>query len=125
MLYEVITPFLKRNIRGQSEPEHVFHLFLSYLYDAGIINAYQYPIEMLANALARTYETWQLFLQDAGIENPRAAFVLTNGRSIIAMASHEDLMGYKFIHGLESCAYCRASHPDDETPPRSHPDLKA
>ncbi|MBU1240150.1 hypothetical protein KKF84_04165 [Myxococcota bacterium] len=116
--------FLKRNIRGQSEQEHVFHLFLSYLHDSGILNAYSFPEELLATALTRTYDTWQLFLQDAGIENPRSAFVLTDGRAIIAMASHEDLMGYKFINGIHGCAYCRSTHPVDSGL-RDHSDLRA
>ena len=119
-----LPPFLKRNLRGNSEQEHVFHLFLSYLYDAGIINAYQYPNEALANALARTHETWQLFLQDAGIANPRCAFVLTNGRMILAMASHDDIMGYKSITGLKGCPYCRDhSHGDEGA--KDHIDLRA
>src|SRR5437868_4387558 len=38
-LLESIPDFLRRNIRGKSASEHIFHLFLAFLHDAGILDA--------------------------------------------------------------------------------------
>ncbi len=38
-LLESVPAFLRRNIRGKSPSEHVFHLFLAFLHDAGILDA--------------------------------------------------------------------------------------
>ena len=38
-LLESVPDFLRRNIRGKSPSEHIFHLFLAFLHDAGILDA--------------------------------------------------------------------------------------
>ena len=37
-LLHAVPDFLRRNIRGTSASEHVFHLFLAYLHDAGLLD---------------------------------------------------------------------------------------
>lgn len=118
-----LPPYLKRNITGNTESEHVFHLFLSYLYDAGIVNAWDYSTETLALALSGTLETWKIFTADAGVENPRAVIIAHNSRSLIAVSTVPDLLGIKKFDGITGdCAYCR-DHTLLDTP-KQHPDFK-
>jgi hypothetical protein len=119
-----LPPFLKRNIQGNSEQELVFHLFLSYLYDSGLINAYDFPISDIISAICKTCDTWQLFCKDTGEEESPGVFIISNGRFLLVMASHDNIAGYKYIDGIHNfCPYCRDTS-YDEAPPRTHEDLK-
>jgi hypothetical protein len=124
-LLGTLPPFLKRNMSGTSEKEHLFHLFLSYLHDSGIISAYKFPPIELITALSKTQETWENLHKDAGIENSRSVIIVTNGRLIAAMASHENIAGFRYNDGFsDACPYCRDTTSTDSEI-KGHPDLKS
>ncbi|MBN2723895.1 MAG: hypothetical protein JXR95_07500 [Deltaproteobacteria bacterium] len=117
-----LPPYLKRNISGNTETEHVFHLFLSYLYDGGIINSWDYNPDSIASSLRGTLDTWKLFASDAGEDDIDAVIIAGNSRTLIAVSTGSNRLGMKKIDGITGeCAYCRDKLFDEK--PHQHPDF--
>lgn len=106
-LLQSIPDFLRRNIRGRSPSEHVFHLFLAFLHDAGIIEAQGSDPLIVQRALHEAVTFLDRLQTNAGEGSPKLAAVATNGRVLVA-----ESRGYP-IHFLElrgvtdcSCPTC-------------------
>jgi predicted glutamine amidotransferase len=107
-LLESVPDFLRRNIRGKSASEHIFHLFLAFLHDAGILDA---PSPAPA-AVQRALRHSLLFLDrllgsESGshAEALRLALVATNGRCLVATAC-EFPMQFLEVDGISDCPVC-------------------
>ncbi|MFH2009162.1 MAG: class II glutamine amidotransferase [bacterium] len=120
-----IPDFLRRNIRGETDSEHLFHLFLAFLYDEGLLDVHDLPAELLAKAMRNTCRTVQRFLDDAGGGDPELNLLVTNGR-VMVMAVDSTPVYYTQLSGLTDCAVCR--RPSDTWNPeikrRDHDNLK-
>ena len=66
-LLQHIPDYLRRNIRGRSPAEHVFHLFLSMLHDAGTLDDPNLAPPHIRRAAARHGRVHRL----AGVEDQR------------------------------------------------------
>jgi predicted glutamine amidotransferase len=53
-LYDSLPGFLQRSVRGETDGEHLFHLFLSFLHDAGRLDSLVVPPEECCAALRAT-----------------------------------------------------------------------
>ncbi len=122
-LLGALPPFLKRNIRGSTEAELVFGLFLSFLKESRAMYSVDTPPEVYAAALASTYDTWRLYAADAGGDVPRAVLLASDGRRLVALSSIEDAAGYRVVSGVTDCPYCR-DHASYGAEPKDHPDLR-
>jgi glutamine amidotransferase len=80
-----IPDYLRRNIRGRSPAEHVFHLFLSMLHDAGTLDdpnlapthirrALRDTVTLIESLVAKTSQAWTL-----------GNVILSNSRSMMGM----------------------------------------
>lgn len=118
--------FIKRNLRGESDSEYLFHLFLSFLYDAGQINRPNLPANQIADAMARTFSTVDELTSVTGHPTSPAAVVVANGYSVVAGARGIPVF-YADIDGLKNCDVCRTSmRPGEKSATRvDHPKLKA
>src|SRR5215831_1696375 len=72
---ESIPAFLRRNIRGRSPAEHVFHLFLAFLHDAGILDLPSPSSSAVQAALRNSVSFLDRLLASAGSESIQLALV--------------------------------------------------
>jgi glutamine amidotransferase len=103
-----VPDFLRRNIRGQTDSEHLFHLLLAYLHDAGKIDDPHVRVEAMVEALRRTVAHLDRVLHAAD-EDPQkleCALAVTNGRVLIAARRGTPVHVYK-TEGIFDCPVCR------------------
>jgi glutamine amidotransferase len=108
-LLQNVPDFLRRNIRGHSDSEHAFHLFLAFLHDSGKLDDPNVRATDVASALAGTIATIDRLLGGAA---PSAVnFVVTNGRSMLAVRRGRPMWARK-TEGIVDCPVCRESTTD-------------
>jgi predicted glutamine amidotransferase len=87
-----IPEYLRRNLKGRTPAELIFHVFLAMLHDEGIIDDPNLPPAASRRALAATLRLITAELAKAG--KPDAVLgnvALTNGRSMVVAHLHEPL----------------------------------
>jgi predicted glutamine amidotransferase len=113
-LLQSVPDFLRRNIRGRSPSEHIFHLFLAFLHDAGLLESLSPRPEDVRRALHESVTFVDRLLAAAGSASTRLALVATNGRCLVA-ESHSYPVQYLEIAGIADCPVCRGkSHGLDD-----------
>lgn len=123
-----IPEFLRRNIRGRSSDEHVFHLFLAFLHDAGLLDVRAPEGRMVQHALHQSVNFLDKLLgaTDGG-PSPKLALVVTNGRSLVA-ETRGFPMQYLEIQGVSDCSnpQCPKQRGLSDQPRRvTHGDVRA
>jgi Glutamine amidotransferases class-II len=126
-LLESVPDFLRRNIRGRSPGELVFHLFLAFLHDAGSLDAPSPSPSLVHGALRNSVAFLDRLLVGGGSPTApsRLALVATNGRCLVA-ANGAHPMRYLPIEGISDCPVCHSRldrEPDDRRLP--HESLRA
>lgn len=104
-LLDAVPDFLRRNIRGRSPGEHVFHLFLSFLHDAGGLDAPSPTANVVHVALRDSLAFLERLLVGNGSASARLALVATNGRCFVA-ANGAHPMRYLHVEGISDCPVC-------------------
>jgi glutamine amidotransferase len=104
-LLESVPDFLRRNIRGRSPGEHLFHLFLAFLHDAGSLDSPSPAAAVVHAALRNSVAFVDRLLAGTGGPSARLALVATNGRSFIA-ANVAHPMRTLHVEGIEDCPVC-------------------
>lgn len=141
-LLRQIPDFLRRNIRGGSECEHVFHLVLSVLHESGRahLEDANLPPELSLRALHGGLVRLREILQRGGLASDLGSLqiALTNGRSLAILRSgpeplwmrrlstlagtdqhHEHLRGALLFSGLRE-GDGQPGHPGLEEVPQGH-----
>jgi predicted glutamine amidotransferase len=111
-----VPDFLRRNIRGRSASEHIFHLFLAFLHDAGLLETLATDPAPVGRALRESIAFVDRLLAAAGAPALRMALVATNGRCLVARSNGCPVQ-YLPISGIMDCTVCRhrnAAHSDDD-----------
>jgi hypothetical protein len=101
--------FLRRNIRGQSPSEHLFHLFLAFLHDAGILDQPTPPPTAVHAALRNSLTFVDGLLAEAGAAPLQIALAATNGRCFVGTGCGYPIR-YLAIEGIGDCPVCQAKH---------------
>lgn len=83
-LLEPMPDFLRRNIRGTTDSEHVFHALLSFLHDGGQLDNPDVDPKIVLNALRSTFALIDRLVSEIGAPEATLGCVLTNGRQMIA-----------------------------------------
>jgi len=124
-LLDSIPEFLRRNIRGPSPSEQVFHLFLAFLHDAGLLETLSAEPESTHRALDESIAFVDRLLAASGAASTRLAVMATNGRCLVAL-SHGHPVQYLEVRGIPACPVCR-SRQSDQVHDRavSHEQLRA
>jgi predicted glutamine amidotransferase len=109
-LLESVPDFLRRNIRGKSPSEHIFHLFLSFLHDAGILDAASPKPAAVQRALRHSLAFLDRLLSggsdgQSDADPTSLALVATNGRCLVATSSAFPLQ-YLDVEGISDCPVC-------------------
>lgn len=91
-LLEHIPEYLRRNLKGRTPGELIFHVFLAMLHDEGGIDDPNLPPPVTRRALAATLRLVTAELARAGKSSAVLGNVaLTNGRSMVVAHLHEPL----------------------------------
>jgi glutamine amidotransferase len=122
-MLEAVPGFLRRNLRGPSAAEHLFHIFLAYLHDAGVLDQPSPDPRRVETALHATLTFTTRLIAEATEGHPadhaegqgmELAVVATNGRSLVAtVCSHA--MQFLRVDGIADCPVCHGradSHRD-------------
>lgn len=90
-LGEHVPEYLRRNLKGKTPAELIFHLFLAMLHDEGNIDDPNLPAAAQRRALAATLRLVHTELERAGKDVKLGNVALTNGRSMVLARLHEPL----------------------------------
>jgi glutamine amidotransferase len=103
---DTIPDFLRRNIRGETDSEHVFHLFLAFLHDAGKLDDPNISPADAASALKATTVMIDRLVTGAGGKQAVLNCVAANGRVLLAQRRGRP-MHLREQHGVNDCRVCR------------------
>lgn len=123
-LRSAMPPFLERDIRGETDSEHLFRLFLSFLYDAGQINRPNLSAQDICDALIRTFSMSDELVRGAGKSPLPQSAVVSNGYSLVAL-SRGVPVDYMLVEGIRDCRACRSSIRPGEPSGIDHTELRA
>ena len=131
-MLDAIPDYLRRNVRGRSPSEHLFHLFLAYLHDAGILDLPSpNPAQVSAamqGALSFTTRLIQGAVEGQGSQPGQGmelALVATNGRCLVATACSHAMQMLR-VDGIADCPVCHGrANPNGDGRRISHESLRA
>jgi predicted glutamine amidotransferase len=84
-LLESMPDFLRRNIRGTTDSEHVFHSLLAFLHDASQLDNPDVEAKVVLGAVRSTVALVDRLVSEIGAPEATLSFVLTNGRQMYAV----------------------------------------
>jgi len=134
-LSESLPEFLRRNVRGDTDSELLFHLFLSFLYDAGDLGDTPVDPSATRQAMRSTIALSERLRAEEGATAQGMNLLVTNGEHMVAV--HDSgTMGYRVIKGrsdlerllgddtlrriripdMASCRFCLVASDFDEEP---------
>ena len=106
-LLSSIPNFLSRNIRGETDSEHLFHLFLSRIHDKGVMDDPNLDVKVIAEALKGTIAHIDAMAVEAGgKEHSAINIMVSNGRVILATCRGRPLYVYS-SGGVDDCELCQ------------------
>lgn len=85
-LLESTPDFLRRNIRGETDSEHLFHVLLSFLHDGGHLDQVEAPDEVVVGAMRATAQLVDRLVSEVGAPLPCLNLAVTNGRHLYFLA---------------------------------------
>ncbi len=97
-LLESQPEFLRRNIRGDTDSEMFFYLFLSFLHDAGHLNDAHVAPEHVASALRASISLVDRLSAEEGHAENKGDILVTNGEHMLA-AHRNGTLAYRVIRG--------------------------
>ncbi|MDJ0766178.1 MAG: class II glutamine amidotransferase [Myxococcota bacterium] len=101
-------PFILRRLMGDTDSEHIFHLFLSFLYDMGLMGRPNVGIAQIRDALHRALATVDEFAGHVGEAPSAGSFIVSDGYSLVVL-SRGLPVDYVLIEGIRDCSHCRKS----------------
>ena len=123
-LLSEIPDFLRRNLRGQTDSELLFHLFLTQLHEAGHLDVADIRLGDAQAALHRTITRLDASLRARGIDPTRlGVLALANGRFLLAACRGEPLYT-SHTDGIADCPVCRVTE-SGQPHPVGHAHLRA
>jgi glutamine amidotransferase len=88
-LVDSLPDFIRRNVRGSTDSEHVFHVVLSFLHDAGQLENPDADEKVVLGAIRSTVALFDRHCAEVGAPEPTLNFILTNGRTMYAVRRNE------------------------------------
>ena len=97
-LLESQPEFLRRNVRGETDSEMFFYLFLSFLHDAGHLNDAHVAPEHVASALRASISLVDRLSAEEGHSENKGDILVTNGEHMLAVHRNGN-MAYRVLRG--------------------------
>jgi hypothetical protein len=98
--------FLGRSLKGTSDAEAVFHLFLSFLYDTGKLDLQKIDPQVVVTALRHSLEFMQRMCLERDARPPALSLLVSNGSMLAGYSHGEGRMG--IYEGRGDCERCDA-----------------
>ena len=99
-LLESMPDFLRRNVRGGTDSEHIFHVLLSFLHDAGQLDHPDADSKVVLGAVRSTFALLDRYCAEIKAPAPDGNLILTTGRTMYAVC-RESPMLYAERSGFE------------------------
>jgi predicted glutamine amidotransferase len=90
--------FLRKNVRGETDSELFFYLFLSFLHDAGHLSDAHVAAEHVAGALRASIALVDRLSAEEGFPANSGDILVTNGEELVAV-HREGTLAYRVWHG--------------------------
>lgn len=98
-LLESQPEFLRRNVRGDTDSELFFYLFLSFLHDAGHLADHTVLAEHVRAALRACISLVDRLSAEEGFPSNTGDLLVTNGEYIVGVHRGEEQMAYRVLRG--------------------------
>lgn len=105
-IMERIPDFLLRNVRGETDSELIFHLFLGFVHAAGGLDDSELDRRAIASALQQTVLALDDITTRAGRPPAVLNCVVTNHHAMVALRRGAPMVWIR-RHGVRDCAVCR------------------
>jgi predicted glutamine amidotransferase len=102
-LLSQVPDYLQRNIRGDTDSEHFFHMVLSFLHDAGHLDVVDGDARVVVGAIRSAVALVDRLSAEVGAKPATLNMVLTNGRRMYALRRGSPMM-YVERRGLHETA---------------------
>ncbi len=109
-LAATVPDFLRRNIRGQTDSELLFHLFLGYLQKANKIDEGRVSTNNVRDALRETLKRVEELAGPEEYGKSECALAVTNGRILVA-TRHGSPVHVHRTQSVTDCPVCREATP--------------
>jgi len=98
-LVESVPDFLRGGIRGETDAEVVFHVFLSFLHDAGLLGDGRVESSVVCNALRSSLAVVDGMTAELGAPSANLNIMVSNGELVVAVHRSEAPMRLRVISG--------------------------
>lgn len=105
-----VPDFLARNIRGQTDSEVLFHLFLAYLHGTNKLDEGRVSTAMVRDALRSTLKRVEELCGADAWKAGECALAVTNGRILVA-TRHGTPVNVHKVDSITDCPVCREHAP--------------
>jgi len=94
-----VPEFLRGGIRGETDAEVVFHVFLSFLHDAGLLNATAVEGSLVREALRSSLAVVDGITAEVGTKPGRLNLMVSNGGQVVAVHRSDTPMALRTFSG--------------------------
>ena len=94
-----VPEFLRSGIRGETDAEVVFHVFLSFLHDAGLLNHESVEVSLVREALRSSLAVVDGITAEVGTKPGRFNLMVSNGGQIVAVHRSDEPMCLRMYSG--------------------------
>jgi glutamine amidotransferase len=94
-----VPDFLRSGIRGDTDAEVVFHVFLSFLHDAGRLNDEQVEPSLVREALRSTLAVADGMTAEVGAEAAKLNLMVSSGDQLVAVHRSDGAMRLRVLGG--------------------------
>ncbi len=98
-LSDAIPGFLTKNIRGETDSELIFHLFLSFLHDAGELDRASAPPDVVVNALRSTLSLIDGLAAEEGASPAALNIILASPDFVVGIHRSPETMAFHVVEG--------------------------
>jgi glutamine amidotransferase len=118
-LLDQIPDFLRRNIRGQTDSEALFHLILAELHEDNLLDDLNLSTQALRTAMQRALARVRDLAGPEATAQAELALAMTNGRVLVA-TRHGRPVHVMRLQSVSDCPVCRESEPQFGRSPKQH-----
>ncbi len=94
-----VPEFLRSGIRGETDAEVVFHVFLSFLHDGGLLSDAPGDGALMREALRSSLAVIDGMMGEGGAEAAKLNLMVSNGQELVAVHRSEAPMSLRVLHG--------------------------
>jgi predicted glutamine amidotransferase len=118
-LLSEVPDFLRRNIRGQTDSEHLFHMMLATLHDEAKLDDQNVSTTLVRDAVRAAVARVEQVVGKEAASTMECALALTNGRVLVATRYGAPVY-LQQRQSLHDCAVCREPPPRDKRVDHDH-----